>query len=49
MDNIENIYKHFLSITHDRVTAALLTLAYQTNPPGEETTYTVTLDDLSDE
>lgn len=36
MENIEETYKHFLSITHDRVTAALLTLAVQLKPVSEE-------------
>ena len=36
MDNIENTYKHFLEITHDRVTAALLTLAAQIQKLSDE-------------
>jgi len=27
MENVENIYKTFLALTHDRMTAAVLTLA----------------------
>jgi hypothetical protein len=36
MEQIEETYKHFLSITHDRVTAALLTLATQLKSSKDE-------------